>query len=111
MPTKMSRGRPRTNTHNVNIDGILVEFLSEKETYYGNVCYYKIIDNGWRNNEKNITSLEEEDLKVPYWLTEQDDLNLKVKSKYCMDDYDKEHIYFIDVMFTSYCMDKPPIKG
>ena len=31
MPTKMSRGRPRTNTNNVNIDEILVEFLSEKK--------------------------------------------------------------------------------
>ena len=109
MPTKMSRGRPRTNTNNVNIDEILVEFLSEKETDYGNVCYFKIIDNEWRKM-KNITSLEEEDLKVPYWLTEQDDLILKVKSKYCMDDYEKEHIYFIDDMFTSYCMDEPPIK-
>ena len=29
MPTK-TRGRPRTNTNNVNIDEILVEFLSEK---------------------------------------------------------------------------------
>ena len=37
MPTK-TRGRPRTNTNNVNIDEILVEFLSEKETDYGNVC-------------------------------------------------------------------------
>ena len=52
MPTKMSRGRPRTNTNNVNIDEILVEFLSEKETDYGNVCYFKIIDNEWRKNKK-----------------------------------------------------------
>lgn len=35
---------------------------------------------------KNITSLEEDDLKMPYWLTEQDDLILKIKSKYCMGD-------------------------
>ena len=67
MPTK-TRGRPRTNTNNVNIDEVLVEFLSEKKTDYGNVCYFKIIDNEWRKM-KNITSLEEEDLNMPYWLT------------------------------------------
>ena len=51
MPTK-TRGRPRTNTNNVNIDEILVEFLSEKKTDYGNVCYFKIIDNEWRKKMK-----------------------------------------------------------
>ena len=109
MPTK-TRGRPRTNANNVNIDEVLVEFLSEKETDYGNVCYFKIIDNEWSNNEKNITSLEEDDLKMPYWLTEQDDLILKVKSKYCMGDYEQGHMYFVDIMFTSYPMENPFIK-
>ena len=60
---------------------------------------------------KNITSLEEDDLKMPYWLTEQDDLILKVKRKYCMDDYEQGQMYFIDIMFTSYSMENPPIKG
>ena len=60
---------------------------------------------------KNITSLEEDDLKMPYWLTEQDELILKVKSKYCMDNYEPQKMYFIDIMFTSYSMENPPIKG
>ena len=60
---------------------------------------------------KNITSLEEDDLKMPYWLTEQDDLILKVKSKYCMDDYEQGQMYFIDIMFTFYSMENPSIKG
>ena len=91
MPTK--RGRPTTNTNNVNIDEILVEFLSEKVTDYGNVCYFKIIDNECKKM-KNITSLEEDDLKMPYWSTEQDDLILKVKSKYCIDEYEPQKMYF-----------------
>ena len=110
MPTKMSRGRPRTNTNNVTIDEILIEFLSEKETEYGAICYFKVIDNEWRRKMKPIISLEEDDLKVPYWLTEDENLILKVKSKYCMGNYEKEHMYFIDVIFTSYCMGEPPIK-
>ena len=59
---------------------------------------------------ENITSLEGDDFKIPYWQAEQDDLILKVNSKYCMDDYEQEQMYFIDIMFTSYCMDKPPSK-
>ena len=43
---------------------------------------------------KNITSLEEDDLRMQYWLTEQDDLVLKVKSKYCMDDYESKNVFY-----------------
>ena len=110
MPTK-TRGRPRTNTNNVNIDELLVEFLSEKETEYGDICYFKIVDNDWRKKMKNITSLEEDDLKMPYWLTDDENIILKVKSKYCIDEYEREKMYFIDITFTSYSMDEPPIKG
>ena len=110
MPTK-TRGRPRTNTNNVNIDEILVEFLSEKETEYGDICYFKIVDNEWRKKLKPITSLEEDDLKMPYWLTDDENIILKVKSKYCMDNYEPQKMYFIDIMFTSYSMENPPIKG
>ena len=28
-----------------------------------------------------------------------------------MDDYERGQMYFIAIMFTSYCMDEPPIKG
>ena len=28
-----------------------------------------------------------------------------------MDDYEQGQMYFIDIMFTSYCMENPPIKG
>ena len=50
MPAK--RGRPTNNTNNVNIDEILVEFLSEKESEYGAVCYFKIVDSDWRKKMK-----------------------------------------------------------
>ena len=48
---------------------------------------------------------------MPYWLTDEENLILKVKSKYCIDEYEPQKMYFIDMMFTSYSMDDPPIKG
>ena len=48
---------------------------------------------------------------MPYWLTDDENIILKVKSKYCIDNYEKEHMYFIDIMFISYCIEEPPIKG
>ena len=84
--------------------------MSEKETEYGAICYFKIVDNDCRKM-KPIISLEENDLRMPYWSTEQEDLILKVKSKYCADEYEPLKMYFIDIMFTSYCIEEPSIKG
>ena len=50
----------------------------------------------------SISSSEEDDSQMPYWLTANENLILKVKkSKYCTDEYERIQIDFIDIMYSS----------
>ena len=110
------RGRPSTNTNTIRVDDLDVEFLSKKENDYGaDICYFKVVDANTKTKLKLIQSVEEDEIRMPYWKTRKRELILKVKDKFI--NYDQElqrgNLYGINVDFESYSIDniEKPVKG
>ena len=111
------RGRPVKNTNTIRVDDLDVEFLSKKENNYGaDICYFKVVDESTKAKFKHIKALEEDDIRMPYWKTEdKHELILKIKHKFI--NYNQElqrgNLYSIKVDFESYAIDniEKPIKG
>ena len=73
------RGRPAQSNTTININDLLVEFISKKENNYNaNICYFKVVDIDANNKMKPIRNLEEDDVRMPYW-KDKDNIILKVK--------------------------------
>ena len=76
------RGRPAKTNTTININDLLVEFISKKENNYNaNICYFKVVDGDAKNKIKPIRILEEDDIRMPYW-KDKDNIILKVKDKF-----------------------------
>ena len=112
------RGRPATNENKVNINDLVVEFLTTKANDYNAIiCYFKIVDVECKTKMKSIIGLQDDDIRMPFWKTvDKQDLILKVKDKFvnAASDLVKGSEYAIDITFESYCIeqeDKEPIKG
>ena len=90
-------------------------FWQKKTNNYGAViCYFKVTDSNIKSKFQLIKTLEEADLKMPYWKTEKE-IILKVEYKFVnyKDDCFQGEMYNINVDFESYCIDniENPIKG
>ena len=111
------RGRPMKNNNKVEVNSLVVEFLSKKKNGYGaDICYMKVVDKDGKKKMKPITVLEDEDLWMPYWVTDKKEVILKVKDKFIgsIEPLEQGKCYSIDAEFDSYCIEKEgekPIKG
>ena len=112
------RGRPAKNENKVNINDLVVEFLTTKANdYNANICYFKIVDVECKTKTKSIIGLQDDDIRMPFWKTaDKQEFILKVKDKFvnAVSDLVKGSEYAIDITFESYCIeqeDKEPIKG
>ena len=102
------RGRPSKDNSSVQIKHIIVEYLAT--TYNGfkpNICYFKVVDK-YKNKMKPITCLSDDELRMPYWKSDKQELLLKVKEK-CLVSVDEPvrgSLYLMDAEFESYCFEK-----
>ena len=76
---KGSKGRPVKQNNVVKVNEIIVEYLTTKQNNYSkNIMYFKINDSSFRSKFKPLFSLNDGDLKLPLWETENKDFILKV---------------------------------
>ena len=102
------RGRPAKTNTTININDLLVEFISKKENNYSaNICYFKVVDMDARNKMKPIRNLEEDDVRMPYWKTDKKDIILKVKDKFVnySDDLERGCLYSANLDFEFYSIE------
>ncbi len=110
-------GRPTRNNHKVEVNSLIVEFLSKKENGYGaEICYMKVVDKEGKKKMKSITVLDDEGIRMPYWQTDKLETILKVKDKFIrfILPLEQGRLYSIDAEFESYCIEKEneeSIKG
>lgn len=106
MATK--KGRPQKKNNNILINDINVEYLSTKVDKFDNsIVYLKLTDP--KNKLKPIidTQANDNDIRLPIWITETQDVILKVKDKWLQvsDDLQPLTNYVINADFTAYSMD------
>lgn len=110
-------GRPMKNNNKVEVNSLIVEFLSKKKNDYGaEICYMKVVDKEGKKKMKPITVLDDEGIRMPYWQTDKLEMILKVKDKFIgsIEPLEQGRLYSIDAEFESYCIEKEnetPIKG
>ena len=76
----------------------------------------KIVDKDGKKNMRPITVLADEVILMPYWVTDKQDVILKVNEKNILsiEPLQQGKVYCIDAEFESYCVEKEiqePIKG
>ena len=115
-----TRGRPIKKNNVVSVNGLETEYLSTiKDKFDNEIAYFKIIDNQLRQKLKPLFDVNDKEngtLKLPLWLTEQEDYILKVKSKWMnvSDDLIQQELYYLNIDFTSYTLevdDTTTVKG
>ena len=77
------KGRPQKKNNNVLINDINVEYLSTKVDKFDNsIVYLKLTDP--KNKLKPIIDIQanDNDIRLPIWTTETQDVILKVKEKW-----------------------------
>ena len=115
-----TRGRPQKRNNVITVNALETEYLSTKKDKFDNeIAYFKIIDSQFRHRLKPLFDVNDKEngtLKLPLWLTEQEDYILKVKSKWMnvSDDLIQQDLYLLNIDFTSYTLevdDTTTIKG
>ena len=115
--TQKRVGRPMKNDNKVEVNSLIVEFLSKKKNDYGaEICYMKVVDKEGKKKMKPITVLDDEETRMPYWQTDKQEMILKVKDKFIgsIEPLEQGRLYSIDAEFESYCIEKEneeSIKG
>ena len=103
------RGRPAKTNTTININDLVVEFISKKENNYNaNICYFKVVDGDAKNKMKPIRILEEEDVRMPYWKDkDKNDIILKVKDKFVntTDELRRGGAYTVNLDFEYYSIE------
>ena len=102
------KGRPKHNNNNILINDINVEYLSKKQDKFDNsVVYLKLTDP--KNKLKPIIDIQanDNDIRLPIWTTDTQDVILKVKEKWLnvADDLQTLTNYVINADFTAYSLD------
>lgn len=83
MSAKSKRGRPAKNENKVTINDLVVEYLTTKENgYNANICYFKVVEVDSKTKMTNIISLQDDELRMPFWINDKQEMILKVKDKY-----------------------------
>ena len=107
-----ARGRPsKKEVNKVDIKSITLEYLSTKENNYGSmICYFKMLDKDCKAKMKPIVALEAEDIRMPHWRTDKNQIIKKMKDK-CVPNKDLMEagsMYLCDALMESYCINKDP---
>ena len=77
------RGRPSKNNRKVEVSDLQVEFLSKKRNdFNADICYMKTVDKEGKKNMSPITVLADEETLMLFWVTDKQDVILKVKERY-----------------------------
>ena len=102
------KGRPQKKNNNVLINDINVEYLSTKVDKFDNsIVYLKLTDP--KNKLKPIIDIQanDNDIRLPIWTTETQDVILKVKEKWLQvsDDLQPLTNYIVNADFTAYSLD------
>ena len=101
------RGRPKKSTNTFDVNGLLVEYLSTKIDKYDNeISYFKLIDKNYKNKMSAILKEVCDEIKMPFWKTEDHEYILKVKKKYTPKNIlDVNEIVTVNLTFKYYCME------
>ena len=76
--------------------------ITKPDTYDNEVCYFKIIE---KNIDQKFAVLIKDDLKSPWWKTDEGQTILKVKPKYMkLKEAKKEEVIVVDISFKYYKM-------
>ena len=102
------RGRPKKSTNTFDVNGLLAEYLSTKTDKYDNeISYFKLIDKNLKNKMSNILKEVCDEIKMPFWKTEDHEYILKVKKRHTpKTTLDVNDIVTVNLMFKHYCMEK-----
>ena len=101
------RGRPKKSTNTFDVNGLLVEYLSTKIDKYDNeISYFKLIDKNYKNKMSAILKEVCDEIKMPFWKTEDHEYILKVKKRHTPKNIlDVNDIVTVNLTFKYYCMD------
>ena len=101
------RGRPKKSTNTFDVNGLLVEYLSTKIDKYDNeINYFKLIDKNYKNKMSAILKEVCDEIKMPFWKTEDHEYILKVKRRHTPKNIlDVNDIVTVNLTFKYYCMD------
>ena len=101
------RGRPKKSTNTFDVNGLLAEYLSTKTDKYDNeISYFKLIDKNYKNKMSSILKEVCDEIKMPFWKTEDHEYILKVKKKYTPKNIlDVNEIVTVNLTFKYYCME------
>ena len=66
-----TRGRPSKTNDTISINDLTVDLLAKTNDYGAVICYFKVTYSNIKSKFQRIKSLEEDDLKMPYWKTEK----------------------------------------
>ena len=99
------------NSHKIQTNDLLVEFISNKQNQYNNEYYYfKVIDKDVDLKLKYIIPLFNKNLLFPIWKTPEQEYIIKVKEKHInnLTILKRKEIYSIDVVFNSFIINNQP---
>jgi hypothetical protein len=101
----MPPGRKPKDNNTIKINDLQIQLVSRKQDNYGNdVTYFNIVDANLKTKMKQIMSID--DIKVPYFYGDKNEVILKVKEKFiCLiDDGDLQlkKTYLANVEFEYY---------
>ena len=101
------RGRPKKSTNTFDVNGLLVEYLSTKTDKYDNeISYFKLIDKNYKNKMSAILKEVCDEIKMPFWKTEDHEYILKVKKRHTPKNIlDVNDIVTVNMTFKHYCME------
>ena len=101
------RGRPKKPTNTFDVNGLLAEYLSTKTDKYDNeISYFKLIDKNFKNKMSNILKEICDEIKMPFWKTDEGDKILKVKKRHTPKNIlDVNDIVTVNMTFKHYCME------
>ena len=101
------RGRPKKPTNTFDVNGLLTEYLSTKTDKYDNeVSYFKLIDKNYKNKMSAILKEVCDEIKMPFWKTEDHEYILKVKKRHTPKNIlDVNDIVTVNMTFKHYCME------
>ena len=106
-----TRGRPQEKNNVITVHALETEYLStKKDKFDTEIAYFKIIDSQYRHRLKPLFDVNDKEngtLKLPLWHTNEEDVILKVKSKWInvSDDLIQQELYYLNIDFTSYTLE------